>query len=153
MHAAALTASIGAIALLCGCDLTTRIAANETSAVLRQASHALEEHWDVDLVGAGLPGSILQLEGIYAVIPDDELMGIEVIRANGSYAWGWLENDAEDALARGDLEQQEAIALRMRKRAKSPCDSCSCIPLGSSPTMRLAITNTAAKKLAADCLL
>lgn len=114
MHAVALTASLGALALLSGCELTTRIAANETSAVLRQASHALEEHWDVDLVGQGLPGSILQLEGIYAVIPDDELMGIEVIRANGSYSWGWLENDAEDALARGDLEQQEAIAMRMR---------------------------------------
>jgi len=114
MHAAVLRASLVAVVLSSGCDLTTRIAANETSAVLRQASHALEEHWDVDLVGEGLPGSILQLEGIYAVIPDDELMGIEVIRANGSYAWGWLENDAEDALARGDLEQQEAIALRMR---------------------------------------
>jgi hypothetical protein len=99
---------------LTGCDLTTRFGATATSSVLRQASQAVEQHWDVDLVGDGLPSSILQLEGIYAVIPDDEELGIEVMRANGSYAWGWLSDDAEDALARGDLEQQEAISLRAR---------------------------------------
>lgn len=99
---------------LTGCDLTTRFGATATSSVLRQASQAVEQHWDVDLVGDGLPSSILQLEGIYAVIPDDEELGIEVMRANGSYAWGWLSDEAEDALARGDLEQQEAISLRAR---------------------------------------
>ncbi|MBX7197574.1 MAG: TRAP transporter TatT component family protein [Sandaracinaceae bacterium] len=109
-----LAAACIAIALLGGCDLTTRIAANETAAVLQRATRSLEEHWDVDLVGEGLPASILQLEGIYAVIPEDEAMGMEVMRAYGSYAWGWVEEGAEDALARGDLEQQEAMSLRAR---------------------------------------
>lgn len=103
------------IALLgAGCDLTTRFAATETSSVLRQASQAVEQHWDIDLVGDGLPASIVQLEGLYAVIPDDEDLGIQVMRASGSYAWGWLSDDAEDALARGDIERQEAISLRGR---------------------------------------
>lgn len=97
-----------------GCDLTAQIAASETSAVLVRAARGLEQHWDVDLVGDGLPGSILQLEGIYSVLPDDEAMGIELMRAYGSYAWGWLDEDAEDALGRGDLDAQEAIALRAR---------------------------------------
>jgi len=97
-----------------GCDLTAQIAASETSAVLVRASRGLEQHWDLDLVGDGLPGSILQLEGIYSVLPDDEAMGIELMRAYGSYAWGWLDEDAEDALGRGDLDAQEAIALRER---------------------------------------
>jgi hypothetical protein len=99
---------------LFACDLTTRIAANETSAVLQRASRGLEQHWDVDLVGDGLPASILQLEGIYAVIPEDEGLGLELLRAYGSYAWGWLEDDADQALARGDLDAQEAISLRAR---------------------------------------
>lgn len=107
--------TLGAAALTSlGCDLTTRIAANETSAVLQRASRGLEQHWDVDLVGDGLPASILQLEGIYAVIPEDEGLGLEVLRAYGSYAWGWLEDDAEAALARGDLDAQEAISTRAR---------------------------------------
>lgn len=114
MRFVSVAVSLLALAVATGCDLTTRFAVTQTSSVLRQASHALESHWDVDLVGDGLPGSILQLEGIYAVIPDDEALGMELMRANGSYAWGWLEDDAEDALARGDLEQQEAIMLRAR---------------------------------------
>ncbi len=109
-----LTASLCAVVCCTACELTTRFAATQTSAVLQRATRSLAEHWDVDLVGRGLPASILQLEGIYAVIPDDEEIGIEVIRAYGSYAWGWLEDDAEDALGRGDLEAQEAISLRAR---------------------------------------
>ncbi len=95
-----------------GCDLMTRFAAVETSGVLLRATRAVEQHWDVDLIGAGLPASIVQLEGLYAVMPDDEQMGIEVMRANSSYAWGWLEEQAEDALEHGDLERQEALATR-----------------------------------------
>lgn len=114
MRVALSTLALCALPLAPGCDLTTRFAAVETSSVLRQATRAVEEHWDVDLVGDGLPASILQLEGIYAVLPDDEEMGIEVMRATGSYAWGWLSDDADDALGRGDLEQQEAISLRAR---------------------------------------
>lgn len=114
MRALLLFASLFALIGGTGCDLTTRFGATATSGVLRQASQAVEQHWDVDLVGDGLPSSILQLEGIYAVIPDDEELGIEVMRANGSYAWGWLSDEADDALARGDLEQQEAISLRGR---------------------------------------
>lgn len=98
--------------LSAGCDLMTRFAAVETSGVLLRATRAVEQHWDVDLIGEGLPASIVQLEGLYAVMPDDEQMGIEVMRANGSYAWGWLEEQAEDALERGDLDAQEAISTR-----------------------------------------
>ncbi len=116
MYAPRLTTVAAAVLTITGsaCDLTTRIAANETSAVLQRASRALEQHWDVDLVGDGLPGSILQLEGIYAVIPDDEGLGLQVVRAYGSYAWGWLEEDAEAALGRGDLEAQAEISTRAR---------------------------------------
>jgi len=116
MYAPRLTSVAAAVLAIAGtaCDLTTRIAANETSAVLQRASRALEQHWDVDLVGDGLPGSILQLEGIYAVIPDDEGLGLQLVRAYGSYAWGWLEDDAEAARGPGDLDAQAEISGRAR---------------------------------------
>lgn len=101
-------------ASIAGCDLSAQIAAGETAAVLQRAARGIEQHWDVDLVGDALPSSILQLEGIYAILPDDETLGLELMRAYGSYAWGWLEEDAEEALARGDLDAQEALALRAR---------------------------------------
>jgi hypothetical protein len=97
-----------------GCDFVARVAANESAVVASRASRALESHWDPVLVGRGLPGTILQLEGLYAVVPENEGLGLQLAQAYASYSYGWLEDEAQDAEARGDFEAQSEIQGRIR---------------------------------------
>ena len=109
------------VLLIASCD-TTRFAATTSASLAVRASEAIEQHWDPELVGDAMPGSILQLEGVYAVAPDDERLGLALLRAYTSYAYGWVEDEAEEAEARGDLDAQEALLVRARllhERAKN----------------------------------
>jgi hypothetical protein len=96
-----------------GCD-PARFTAQQSLGLITRGSAAIQEHWDVDLVGDAMPGSILQLEGLYATLADDDQIGIELLRAYLSYAYGWIEEDAERAEVDGDLERQEELLVRAR---------------------------------------
>lgn len=98
---------------LTGCDLT-RFTANSSAGLFTRAGGAVERHWDTELVGAGLPGSIMQLEGIYSVVPDNEPLGLQLARAYSSYAFGWVEERAEIADAEGDMDEADALNGRAR---------------------------------------
>lgn len=96
-----------------GCD-TGRFTASQSIGLITRGSAAIQQHWDVDLVGDAMPGSILQLEGLYATLPDDEQVGLELLRAYVSYAYGWIEPQIEVAEAAGDLERQDELSARAR---------------------------------------
>jgi hypothetical protein len=96
-----------------GCD-TSRFTAQQSLGLITRGSAAIQEHWDVDLVGAGMPASILQLEGLYATLPEDDHVGLELLRAYVSYAFGWIEDEAEAAETAGDLDRQTELLLRAR---------------------------------------
>ncbi len=108
-----LSFSIFATLILNGCD-TGRFTASQSIGLITRGSAAIAQHWDVDLVGDGMPGSILQLEGLYATLPDDEQVGLELLRAYVSYGQGWVEPSAEEAEARGDLDGARELFVRAR---------------------------------------
>ena len=95
------------------CDLT-RFTANSSAALFTRGSTAVEGHWDTELVGSGLPGSIMTLEGVYSVVPDNEPLGISLARAYSSYAFGWIEEGAEIADSEGDIDTADALNGRAR---------------------------------------
>lgn len=96
-----------------GCDLT-RFTANSTATMFARASSGLERHFDYELVGDALPGSIMQLEGVFSVVPDNEVLGITLMRAYTSYTFGWVEDRVAQAQDRGDLDEEERITGRAR---------------------------------------
>lgn len=102
-----------ALTIASGCDLT-RLAANSSSSLIEHASPAFEEYFDYDLAGAAAPGNIVQLEGMLRIVPDDEVVLLQLTRAYIGYAYGWVEDQAEehDVTGRPDLAQQ----LRDRSR-------------------------------------
>ncbi len=111
-------ASIAVIALmlasqLAGCDVM-RFTASTSATLFTRAGDALEQHWDTELVGDGLPSSIMTLEGIFSVIPDDRELGIALARAYAAYAYGWIEDEADIAEGAGDLERQAELSQRAR---------------------------------------
>lgn len=100
-------------ASIAGCD-TGHFTASQSIGLITRGSAAIQQHWDVDLVGDAMPASILQLEGLYATLPEDRTIGLELLRAYVSYGWGWVEEEAEDAEAVGDLDRQQARLVRAR---------------------------------------
>lgn len=99
--------------VIAACDLT-RFTANSSATMFTRAGGAVERHWDPDLVGEGLPGSIMTLEGVYSIVPDNEPLGIQLARAYSSYAFGWVENEAEIADLAGDMDRTDELNGRAR---------------------------------------
>jgi hypothetical protein len=101
------------VALGFGCDLS-RFTANSSANLFVRGSGGLEQHFDYDLVGEGLPGSILTLEGVFRIVPDNQDLGIALMRAYVSYGYGWVEDEVEQVQDRGDLEEEERLTGRAR---------------------------------------
>lgn len=96
-----------------GCD-TSRLTARASGDLVVRASEELQRHWDDELIGDAMPGTIAQLEGVFAVVPDDETIGLVLVRAYCAYAFGWVEDEADLAEAEGDFEQAEHVRARAR---------------------------------------
>lgn len=97
--------------VLAGCD-PGRFTAQQSMGLLTRGSQALQEHWDVDLVGDGMPGAILQLEGLYATLPDDSRVGLELLRAYVAYGYGWILDEAEQSQLDGETDKEEQLFER-----------------------------------------
>lgn len=110
---AVLALACSGAAAIAGCD-TGRFTASQSIGLITRGSAAIQQHWDVELVGDAMPGSILQLEGVYATLPDDRTVGLELLRAYVSYGWGWLEHEADAVEATGDLERADELRIRAR---------------------------------------
>lgn len=103
--------------LLVGCDLA-EFAANSTGAVFARASPALDEHWDTELAGNAIPSSLMQMEGLLRVVPENEDVLRNAIRGYVSYGYGWVEDESERLRATdpeaADREMERAILIYER---------------------------------------
>jgi len=102
--------AVGLLALI-GCD-TEKLAADATAELFGRAAPGIEQHWDYELVGKSFPASIIQLEGLLRVVPDNETIGMSLVAAYIGYGTGWIEDRVE--VADFDDEWEEADALRRR---------------------------------------
>jgi hypothetical protein len=103
--------TVVATLLLAGCDIT-RLTANSTANLFERAAPAFQEHWDYELAGKALPSNIIQSEGVLRVVPDNEKVLLQAIRAYTGYAYGWIEDDMEAAELEGDLERADHLRER-----------------------------------------
>lgn len=106
-------AALAAPAMLAsGCDLT-RLTANSTANLVEEAAPAFDQHWDYELAGQAAPGSILQLEGIHRVVPDNETILLQLAKSYTGYAYGWVEDELErvDPM---DFQREEHLRHRAR---------------------------------------
>jgi hypothetical protein len=101
---------VGLVALM-GCD-TEKLAADSTAALFGRAAPGIEQHWDYDLVGKSFPASIIQLEGLLRVVPDNETIGLSLIAAYIGYGTGWIEDRVEVADIEDDWEEAEHLRRR-----------------------------------------
>ena len=96
---------------LSGCD-TQKLAADSTAELFGRAAPGVEQHWDYELVGKSFPASIIQLEGLLRIVPENETIGMSLVAAYIGYGTGWIEDRVE--VADFDDEWEEADRLRAR---------------------------------------
>lgn len=99
-----------------------RLAANSTARIMNRASPALQTFTDPALAESALPYSITQMEGLLLVIPDNTGLRVNLMRAYGSFGFGFLEDHLEEAEANDDearIEHYRARASMAYLRGKA----------------------------------
>ncbi len=96
-----------------GCD-TTKLTADSTAGLFDRAAPAFEQHWDYDLAGEAAPATIVQLEGVLRIVPDNKLMLMQTLRAYMGYAYGWVELESERLELAGEYDKADEVRRRAR---------------------------------------
>ncbi|NOQ84772.1 MAG: hypothetical protein GQ551_12250 [Myxococcales bacterium] len=112
-------ALVAGLLALTACD-TDKLAADSTAELFGRAAAGIEQHWDYELIGKSFPASIIQLEGLLRIVPDNEVMGLSLVAAYVGYGTGWIEDRVEIADIEDEWEEAEALrrrALVMYNRA------------------------------------
>jgi len=119
LHRVTQGALLALLAMLISCD-TAKFAADSTSGLFQRAAPAVEQYWDYETAGASFPASIIQLEGIMRVVPDNEVVVMSAIGAYVGYGTGWIEDRIEVADYSDEWKKAEELrarALIMYERA------------------------------------
>lgn len=112
IHAKALgilgfVAAVMTAPVLLGC---MKITANAGGRVAKRAAPAMEQHWDHGIAGQAMPGNIIQTEGLLRLSPENETLITNAIRLYTGYAYGWVEDHAEELRLEGrHLEAEEEM--------------------------------------------
>ncbi len=93
------------------CD-TDKLAADSTAELFGRAAAGIEPHWDYELIGKSFPASIIQLEGLLRIVPDNEVIGLSLVAAYVGYGTGWIEDRVEIADIEDDWEEAEDLRRR-----------------------------------------
>jgi len=97
--------------LVTACD-TEKLAADSTAELFGRAAPGIEQHWDYELIGKSFPASIIQLEGLLRIVPDNEVIGLSLVAAYVGYGTGWIEDRVEIADIEDDWEEADYLRRR-----------------------------------------
>lgn len=101
-------------ALASGCNMT-QLAVETQADVMELAYPAIEEQTDYEFAKAGIPGNLVQLDGLLRVQPDNERLLLMATQGFASYAYGFIEDDMQRAEMAGDLEASDQARARARE--------------------------------------
>lgn len=106
-------AGVLCVVALAGCDVA-KFTADSTGAVFARAAPAFESYWDYDLAGEAVPATIVQLEGILRVVPDNDQILAQLSQAYVAYAYGWVEKEVEALEFAGEYDEADSERARTR---------------------------------------
>jgi hypothetical protein len=87
-------------------------AADSAASMAKAAEPHMRGFWDYEVAGTGIAQSIMQLEALHAVSPDNEDLSLVLVSSYVGYAFGWLEVKIERAEDAGRVD--EGAHLRQR---------------------------------------
>ena len=98
---------------LASCSMT-EFAANGVVRVTERAAPAVQEHWDYEFARDSLPSGIVRLEGMFRVVPDNEDLLIQLVRAYSAWGFGFIEDQMEEAELNGEWDEADRLRTRAR---------------------------------------
>ena len=97
-----------------GCSLLRRSALNEVANTFADSGAAFASDEDPDLVKAAIPFSLKFVESLLSEMPDHPGLLLAATRGFTQYAYGFVQQDADELEAR-DLAAAEALRTRARR--------------------------------------
>ena len=108
--------------LLAACLFSTgcieTILTNGEIASTREAAKSFDTLGDYELAKVSTQAGLAQFEGMHKIAPDNEDALFMLVQGWGGYAWGFVEDEMEEA----QLEGRDAAAEYHKKRAKMAYD-------------------------------
>lgn len=92
----------------------TEFAANGVVRVSERAAPAVQEHWDYEFARDAIPSAIVRLEGMWQVVPDNEDLLLQLVRAYAAWGFGFLEDQMEEAEVNGEWDEADRLRARAR---------------------------------------
>lgn len=91
-----------------------QMAVDTQAEIMQTAFPVVEEQTDYEYARLAAPGNLMQIEGLLKVDPDNEQLLMLATQGYASYAYGFLEEEMEEAEHRGDLEAADEARARAR---------------------------------------
>jgi hypothetical protein len=102
-----------------GCSLT-KMAADTTAGFMTEAAPAGRAYFDYQSAGTAAAAGLMQLEGLHKISPDNEQLALTLAQAYVVYAFGWVQDEREEAMFATDYvltDYHQQRAYNMYKRA------------------------------------
>lgn len=99
------------LAVLAACSVN-EFAANGVVDVTERASPAVQEHWDWHFARDTIPSGVARLEGMFRIVPDNEDLLLQLVRAYSAYGFGFIEDDMEQAELDGNWDEADHLRER-----------------------------------------
>lgn len=96
-----------------GCGPVKNLAVDTFAESMSEGSGSLRAHFDWETAGHGAASGIMQLEALYGIRPHNEALALGLVQSYMAYAYGWVGDASEAALAEGDYD----TADRHKRRA------------------------------------
>ncbi len=109
---------VPALALLVTTGCIETMLTNGEIASTRKAAASFDTLGDYELAKVSTQAGLAQFEGMHRIAPDNADALFLLVQGWGGYAWGFVEDEMEDAELKGD----EATAEYHKKRAKMAYD-------------------------------
>lgn len=106
--------AVAAIVAATGCDIP-KFTADSTSKVLIRAQPSLKMESDWEMASRAIPGALKTIEGFWVVSPDNKNFLALLTEGYCQYGSGFVEDEVEQAEARGDTEAADYHRARATK--------------------------------------
>lgn len=91
------------------------MAVDQTAEILAASGAAVNEETDLEYAEVAIPGGLLTIEGLWRNAQDNETLLLQLAQNYSGYAFGFIEDRAEAALARDDQEEADHQYRRARR--------------------------------------
>lgn len=101
--------------LFCSTGCLQRLAIDQTAELMRSGGAALNGETDYEFASKAIPSGLVTMQGLWTQAQDSETLLLLLAQNYSGYAFGFVEDQAEEAMARGDEEEAQHHYRRARR--------------------------------------